>query len=135
MLAGLGTDIVDVERMRRELRRADGGFRDTVFTPAERDRCDRARCPEQSYAECFAAKEALFKALGTAWQGGLRWSEVELDLTTGPAEAQPRLGGAEPQLRLVGAVQQAASQAGVRGVHVTVSHTGQLAMASVLLET
>jgi phosphopantetheinyl transferase (holo-ACP synthase) len=55
----------------------------------------------------------------------LCWRDVELD-----AAAQPAA-----QLRLDGAVRQAAERAGVRGVHVTVSRTGQLAMASVLLET
>lgn len=124
MLAGHGTDIVDVERMRRELDRTDGGFRDAIFTDAERDRCGGARHPEQRFAECFAAKEALFKALGTAWQGGLRWREVELELDA----------RACAQLRLRGAVLQAAADAGVRAIHVTVGHSGQLAMASVLLD-
>ena len=36
MIVGVGTDVLEVLRMTRELRRPDGGFVDDVFTPAER---------------------------------------------------------------------------------------------------
>ena len=125
MLAGLGIDIVEVRRMERELRRGDAGLCGAVFTPGEIAGAARARCAAIGLARCFAAKEALFKALGRAWQGGLCWHGVEL--CDG--------GESGPRLSLSGEVRQAADRLGVRRLHVSVSHTELLAMASVVLET
>jgi holo-[acyl-carrier protein] synthase len=125
MLAGLGIDIVEVARMERELQGEDAGVCDALFTTGEIEHAARARSAASQLSRCLAAKEALFKALGLGWQGGLAWHGVELDDDDHGC----------PRLTLSGEVRLAADRLGVRRLLVSVSHTERLAMASVVLET
>lgn len=109
--------------MRRELARPGSGMADLVFTAGELDASRRSRWPERHLAMCFAAKEALFKALGTGWAGGLRWQEVELSTAAGGQ-----------QLLLSGQARASVEGLGVQSVHVDASCGGELAIAAVLLE-
>jgi holo-[acyl-carrier protein] synthase len=121
IILGIGTDLLDVARMAAELAKEGGGFRDDVFTPAEIAYCEAKHRPARHFAARFAAKEALFKALeGRAPAGFL---DVEI----------AREGGA-PRLVLRGAVKETADRLGVRSVHVSLSHSDDLATASVVLE-
>ena len=124
MVAGIGIDILDVARMERELAREGHGMRDEVFTDGEVARGARSGRPARHLAACFAAKEALFKALGTGWSQGLAWREVEL------AEVGPR-----GELVLSGRTREVAFRLGVRRAWASTSHCGELAIASVVLET
>lgn len=64
MIIGLGTDIIEIERIRKAI--AKKNFRDNVFTETEQAYCQsRGKNSAASYAARFAAKEAFFKALGT----------------------------------------------------------------------
>ena len=64
MIIGLGTDIIEIERVRKAV--AKKNFRENVFTEREREYCEsRGKNSAASYAARFAAKEAFFKALGT----------------------------------------------------------------------
>jgi holo-[acyl-carrier protein] synthase len=122
---GVGLDLVDVDRMTRELAREDGGLRDRVFTPDEIAYCEGKGRPAVHFAARFAAKEAFFKALGTGWRGaGPTWSEVEV--------VRDVLGA--PTLRLSGAAAEAAGSLGVRSTHLSLTHTATLAAAAVVLE-
>ncbi len=123
MILGIGTDLLDVARMERELERGDSGFRDDVFTPAEIAWCEARRHPARHYAARFAAKEALVKALPSACAAP-RLGDVEVEIAYGGA----------PRLLLHGALGEAARRLGVRGLHISLSHTPRLAAASVLLE-
>jgi holo-[acyl-carrier protein] synthase len=124
MLAGVGTDIVEIHRMEQELQRPGCGFRDEVFTPCEVQQSDRARHPARRLAQMFAAKEALFKALGTGWSGGMSWREVQVLGDSG-----------QPELTVAGELLRHTQRLGVRRMHLSVTHTRQLAMASVVLES
>ena len=123
MILGIGTDLLDVARMARELEQVGGGFRDAVFTPAEIDACAARRYPARHFAARFAAKEALLKALGGEVTAG---SFREVEVVAGEAGA--------PRLLLHGLVQEAATRRGVRNVLVSLTHTPALASASVVLE-
>ncbi len=125
MLAGLGIDILEVARMDRELQREGYGMRDSVFTLREVSASERTRGPGRHLASCFAAKEALLKALGTGPDDGLRWKEMELLGTVGAARSE---------LVLSGKVREAADRAGVGKVWASISHTARLVIASVVLE-
>lgn len=102
MVSGVGVDLFEVERMARQLREGGPAFAVALFTPAEITRCSRRRAAARAFAACFAAKEAVAKAL--AWDGsaGLPWLEIEI------LEEEGRLVA-----RLHGAV---ASRARERGV-------------------
>jgi holo-[acyl-carrier protein] synthase len=123
MILGIGTDLLDVARMAKELEEQGAGFRDTVFTPSEIEYCEAKRYPAQHFAARFAAKEALFKALAGSASRDF-WREVEV----------ARTGGEPPRLLLHGCVKEAADRLGVKNILVSLSHTASLAAASVVLQ-
>jgi holo-[acyl-carrier protein] synthase len=124
MIVGIGVDICRVRRMERELAREDGGFRDGVFTSAEIAYCSRQRYPARHFAARFAAKESIWKALGTGAPdtGALR--EAELRVTPGGA----------PHLEVHGRLRAAAAAHHVARIFVSVSHSRNMAVATVVLE-
>jgi len=72
VIVGVGTDIVSVARMQRNLRRHGERFARRVLTPAELEAFSRTARPAHFLAKRFAAKEAVVKALGTGFRDGLR---------------------------------------------------------------
>jgi holo-[acyl-carrier protein] synthase len=122
VVLGVGIDIVEVERVASVARRHGDRFLRRVFTPLEVERSHGNR--DQYLASRFAAKEAAFKALGTGWGGGVKWTDVEV----------ANLGSGAPVMTLAGTAQIRAESMGVARIHVTISHTAGHAMAQVLLE-
>lgn len=122
-ILGIGTDLLDVARMARELSEKGTGFREELFTPSEIAYCEPKRYPARHFAARFAAKEALFKALGGVTPRGL-FREVEVE----------RADGTPPRLVLHGRVKEAADRLGVKSIFVSLSHTDGLATASVVLQ-
>jgi holo-[acyl-carrier protein] synthase len=123
MILGIGTDLLDVARMAKELGKEGAGFRNTVFTPSEIAYCEAKRHPARHFAARFAAKEALFKALAGSTSRDF-WRGVEV----------ARMDDAPPSLVLHGAVKEAAERLGVKNILVSLSHTDSLAGASVVLQ-
>jgi holo-[acyl-carrier protein] synthase len=78
MVVGVGTDIIEVDRIRRAIDRWGQRFLDHVYTPGEIAYCRARRHPELSFAARFAAKEAAMKALGRGPRGGVRWKTLEV---------------------------------------------------------
>ncbi len=120
MVVGLGVDVVEISRFSRAVARHGDDFLDRLLTPTERTVCGQSgrRVFAESAAR-FAAKEAVFKALGTGWAGGITWHDAEL------------VDGA---MRLTGEAGRVAERAGVTRVHVSTSCTRVHAMAMVVLE-
>lgn len=113
----IGVDIVEVDAVGRLCSR---GMRrlGRVFTPAELGGCRASGHPRariERLACIFAAKEAVFKALGRGWGQGMRWNEVcVVRLARGGLAA--RLGGnAKKRLRELGGSGISISAAAVRG--------------------
>jgi holo-[acyl-carrier protein] synthase len=126
VIISIGIDIIEVRRMREVLRRTPR-FVERVFTPRERAYCDgrgRAAVAAQHYAARFTAKEAMLKALGTGWSGGIAWHDIEID---------QRETGA-PFLRFKGRVRELYEQSGATSAHLSISHTTEHAIAQVILE-
>lgn len=123
-VVGLGTDLVAVGRVADALARTPG-LVDRLFTPEEAAWCTGARGPavrSQRFAARFAAKEAAMKALGVGL-GGIGWHDVEVR----------RGARGAPALRVTGrAAELAAARGGTRWL-VSMSHTADLAQATVLL--
>ena len=98
MILGTGVDIVDIERFRRINERLKDRFIARVFTPGEQEFCLKRRDPVPHFAARFAAKEALFKALGTGWaKGGCGGAErgagrAGAGAPRGSAETEPGSG-------------------------------------------
>jgi holo-[acyl-carrier protein] synthase len=77
-VVGIGIDVVDVARMSRALERGGERFRRRLFSPREDAWADGKPDTARRFALCFAAKEAFFKAIGTGWPGGGKFTDVEL---------------------------------------------------------
>lgn len=76
MIIGLGSDLIDIERIARTIERFGERFLDRIFTEAERRRSDRRANRAASYAKRYAAKEACAKALGTGFRSGVFWRDL-----------------------------------------------------------
>src|SRR5580658_5485620 len=93
MIAGLGTDLCEVDRIEKALTAEHGErLRERVFTAAEIAYAESKANRFERYAARFAAKEAGMKALGTGWRGGLSWRDLEV----------ANLPSGRPTLRLTG---------------------------------
>ena len=78
-IKGLGIDIIPVHRIASLVDRYDLETLNLLFTPKEIEFCQCANDPYQFYAICFAAKEAVGKALGIGL-AGIGWNQVEANL-------------------------------------------------------
>ena len=99
MILGVGSDLIDIDRIERTLARFGDRFIERVFTETERGRSERRANRAASYAKRYAAKEACAKALGTGFRAGVFWRDMGVvNLPTG----QPTMvltGGALARLR------------------------------------
>ncbi len=78
-IKGIGSDIIAVSRIERAIGRHPEQFLSTVFTPKEIRYCRSHQEAERHFAGRFAAKEAVVKALGTGFRGGLGWLDIEIE--------------------------------------------------------
>lgn len=78
MVKGIGNDIVAVSRIHASIQRHGDHFINKIFTPDEQLYCQRYRNPVPHFAGRFAAKEAVVKALGTGFRGGITWLDVAI---------------------------------------------------------
>ena len=124
MVVGLGTDLTEIERVRRSVERFGERFLRRVYTEGEIAYCMRKKNFAESFAARFAAKEAAAKALGTGISRGVSWQEFEVT----------REPGARPVLRLHGRAAHIARQMGVVHIALSLTHTREMAMAVVVME-
>jgi len=79
MILGFGIDLLENRRVEQELRRGAWRPADGIFTPREITQCTSTRKPALRFAACFAAKEAVLKALGREVGSLARFREVEVE--------------------------------------------------------
>lgn len=72
-----GIDIVETARIKRLINKRKN-FIPKMFTKKEISYCGSKKNPYPHYASRFAAKEAFLKAVGSGWQGKLKWTEIEV---------------------------------------------------------
>ncbi len=121
---GIGVDVVQVSRIQHSLERFGARFEARVFTAGELEYCRRHTDPLPHLAARFAAKEAVFKAIGTGLSAGVAWKQAEV--------IQP--GGRQPQLALTGAALERLRSLGAEHAHLTLAHDAGVAVACVVIE-
>jgi holo-[acyl-carrier protein] synthase len=119
-IVGIGTDLVDVERMRRVLGRTPS-FVERVFTAGERELADGRRDPAKPLAARFAAKEAVMKALGVGL-GEVNLCDIEV----------VRAESGVPSVHLHGTAADRAEALGVVRISLSMSHSDLVAHAMVI---
>ena len=75
---GIGTDIVNIKRMEKSIKRNGVVFKNKIFSKNEINYCEKKKNPFPFYAKRFAAKEALSKALGTGIRKGINFKNIEV---------------------------------------------------------
>ncbi len=123
MIFGIGTDIIEVERIERQLE-TNSGLKERLFTPGEIAYCDTKKNRGQHYAARFAAKEAFMKAIGTGWRDGLQFNEIEV--------TNDQLG--KPVLVLYGKTRDFIAEINITNIQVSLSHIRDMVNAIVIIE-
>lgn len=121
---GIGVDVVQVGRIAGSLERFGERMERRLFTAAELAYCRTFQDPLPHLAARFAAKEAASKALGTGMSQGVAWKDFEV--------IQP--GGRQPRLEFHGKGREVFVSLGGGTAHLSLTHDGGLAVATVVLE-
>ena len=121
MIVGVGIDVVPVARFAEALDRTPS-LAARLFTPAELITDAGLPRSAESLAARFAAKEALAKALGAG--GGMAWTDAEVRTDD----------AGRPSVVVTGTVAERAARLGVTRWHVSLSHDGGIASATVIAE-
>jgi len=125
MIVGTGIDIAEVPRIGESIERFGHRFLRRIYTEGEIQYCDSKANPVERYAARFAAKEAAMKALGTGWSRGVRWRDIEV----------VRQPGGRPTIKFHGKAAEFAAKLSAKNVALSISHTKEQAIASVILES
>lgn len=123
MILGIGTDIIEVDRIKGTLEKYGERFKNKMFTQVEIDYCEQFKDKKYAhYAARFAAKEAFSKAIGTGFARGFKFKEVYIqNLNTG-----------EPIVVLDGSLKE---KYGENIIKVSLSHTDNNAIAYLTMES
>jgi len=124
VIVGVGTDIIEVARIRRVIEQHGDRFLRHILTGVELDRAPLKQGKYAFFAGRWAAKEALAKALGTGIGASCAWTDIEVINN----------GDGKPQIQLKGQALQTAEKMDVSRIHVSISHEKALACAVVILE-
>ncbi len=125
MIFGIGTDIIEIERIKTSMERSGDKFAQRILSNNEYLKIKENKFPERFLAKRFAVKEAFAKALGTGIRNGLNMCDIELSHT--------ELG--KPLVNYVGDNTQVKNLLkSVTNMHVTISDEKHYAVAFVLLE-
>src|ERR1700726_3134645 len=117
MIVGTGIDIAEVPRIRESIAHFGDRFLRRIYTAGEIRYCDSKANRIERYAARFAAKEAAMKALGTGWNHGVRWRDIEVS----------RQAGGRPTLTFHGRAAEFAARLGASRVALSLSHTADQA--------
>jgi holo-[acyl-carrier protein] synthase len=119
----IGIDIVEIKRFEKVSRKWGKSFLKKVYTDRELAYAKSKRFPYQHLAARFAAKEAIFKALGEVERNFVGWKNVEI--------LNDAYG--KPVVHWHGAAERSRRRRGLKGAVVSLSHTENYAVASAML--
>ncbi len=122
MVYGIGTDIIEINRIKKVIERYPN-LMNRLFSVEESEYYEYKRWNPQNIAGGFAAKEAVFKAMGTGLSK-FKWKEVEII----------RDGNGRPYVRLNGKVKDYADSNYIGLIHVSISHCKEYATATAIAE-
>ena len=124
-IIGIGIDLVDCARIENSIERFGDRFLKRIFTEGEIAYSQSMKFSARHLAARFAAKEALSKAFGTGIGKSMGWRDLDV---------QKKESG-EPFVVLTGGAEKMARERGVGKVWISLSHTEQSGMATIILES
>jgi holo-[acyl-carrier protein] synthase len=123
-VVGIGVDLVECARIQHSLDRFGEKFLKRVFTEGEIEYSMSMKFPARHLAARFAAKEAVSKAFGTGIGKSIGWREIDVH----------KKPSGEPFLVFHGGADALAKQRNVKNALITLSHSDQHAVATIVLE-
>jgi len=124
VIYGIGTDIVEIDRIERALARFGERFAGRILCAPELERFRTMRRPGAYLAKRFAAKEAFGKALGSGIRPPAHWHGLWVS----------NQDAGQPRLEFSGSLQALLAARGIRHTHLSLSDERSLASAMVILE-
>ena len=125
MIFGIGTDIVRVARMQKNIERYGEKFAERILTPAELEEFRHESRPAHFLAKRFAAKEAAAKAMGTGFRDGLMFHHIGVGHDA----------AGKPKLEFTAEAAEFVAAHGITDVHVSLADEEDHAVAFVTLST
>jgi holo-[acyl-carrier protein] synthase len=124
MIAGIGTDIISIARIRAAIERHEGRFARKVLADSEMDMLASRPDAATYVAKRFAAKEAFFKAFGQPSSSANTWHQLAVE----------NLADGRPHLRFGAGLATLMASLGIDRWHVTLSDEREYAVAFIILE-
>lgn len=119
MIVRVGADLVSIPRVQRLVEAQGERFLARLFTVEERAYCDAKNAPAQHLAARMAAKEAVMKLLRAGPADGVAWRDIEIT----------HAGDGAPGITLHQRARELAAEAGIGGIHLSLSHEDEMALA------
>jgi len=122
MIIGIGTDIIEVSRIRNICEQYGQRFLNRIYTKTEQEYCESFNDTKYlHYAARFAVKESFSKAIGTGLTRGFKFKEVGIENEK----------NGKPHVVLDGKLKK---KWGHYKLHVSLSHTEENAVAYLIIE-
>ncbi len=125
MIFGVGTDIVDIERIEGSVERHGDKFAERILAPAEIELYQKTKNKINYLAKRFAAKEAISKALGTGMRQGIDFVQLVI--------SNDEIG--KPQVTLEGKALTWSQQNKITKIHLSISDEKKHAVAFAIAES
>lgn len=119
-IVGLGTQVMDCARVRKLIDQHGEAFLKQVYTEREVRSCNERKQTTEQFTAVWAAKEAVFRALGTTWKRGTNWADVEVVCEN----------GGPPQVVVSGPTRDLMTARGVTQILLSLSHCRAFATAT-----
>ena len=110
-ILGLGTQVMECARVRQLIDGHADAFLKQVYTDREVRFCNGKKQTTEQFTALWAAKEAVFRALGTTWKRGMSWTDIEIVCENG--------GG--PHAEVSGQTRELMAARGVNRIIVTMA--------------
>ena len=121
-ILGLGTQVMECARVRQLIDSHADAFLRQVYTDREVGYCNGRKQTTEQFTALWAAKEAVFRALGTTWKRGMSWADVEIVHDS----------GGPPQVVVSGSTRELMTARGVNHFLLTMAHCRGFATATVI---
>ena len=121
-IVGLGTQVMDCARVRKLIDQHAEAFLKQVYTDREVRFCNDRRQTTEQFTSLWAAKEAVFRALGTTWKRGMNWTDVEVICDN----------GGPPQVVVSGPTRELMASRGVTQILLTTAFCREFATATAI---
>lgn len=122
-ILGIGTDITEISRIEQMSEKHKDHFLERVYTETELAYSRTGKQSGEHLAGRWAAKEAVLKAFGTGWTSGITWKDIEV---------RNEISG-KPSIHLSGGAKTIADSLGADNVLISISHSGNTAIAFAIL--